>query len=228
MAKLIFTFLLAATLIASVSDPKDQDPVLRHPASAMIDTAMNLLRNGDLVVRDTDEPISGLIKRFNKKDPSYSHAGLVRIENGYPFVYHMYMDRNDRSGSIHRDSLQRFCAPFSIHGFGIYRYQLTAGEIGQMNDLVKKWQRARLQFDQEFDLRTDDKMYCSEMIAKLITRSTNGRIGFQKTSLSLTEKLLADRYFGAARKNNRPEYIAIDNLYINPNCTRVCAFTYRH
>ena len=54
--------------------------------ASMISKAEKLVQDGDIIARDYVDPLSQAIKRFNRIDPSYSHAGIVIIENGYPLL----------------------------------------------------------------------------------------------------------------------------------------------
>ncbi|HJW18357.1 MAG TPA: hypothetical protein VJ499_14600, partial [Flavisolibacter sp.] len=114
MNRIIFLLLFVTILASSVkrvvvagnASLLVQDPEVAN----MISKGESIVRNGDIIVRDYMDPLSQGIKRFNRIDPSYSHAGIVFIENGYPFVYHMLPGRYNKQGNLCRDSLKRFCA----------------------------------------------------------------------------------------------------------------------
>jgi hypothetical protein len=78
-----------------------------------------------------------------------------------------------------------------------------------------------------FDLATDDKMYCAEMIAKTIENATDKRIRFLTSTITpgLKEKylklMLEKRIISSAKVADQREYLAIDNLYLNPHCREV-------
>jgi len=196
-------------------------------AANMIRKGERLVRNGDIIVRDHVDQLSQAIKRFNRIDPSYSHAGIVIIENGYPFVYHVLPDRNHPLVNICRDSLKRFCAPSEINGFGIFRYHLPPGSVAVMKQQLKAWQSQHIRFDPWFSYRSEDQLYCSEMVAKLISKATQGAILFEFTRPTTLEKQLYLTRFPKAKQHHLEDSIlAIDNLYMNPHCKTIARFMY--
>src|SRR3954468_9375414 len=52
-----------------------------------IDSVIHLLRNGDLALRTGADATSVMLRQMNLTNKTYSHCGIVMIENGYPFVY---------------------------------------------------------------------------------------------------------------------------------------------
>ena len=79
-----------------------------------------------------------------------------------------------------------------------------------------------------FDLSTDNKMYCAEMIAKSVEKATANRILIPKSSitnelrqkylkLALQKKVIPSAKSGEQQR----EYWSIDNLYMNPYCKEV-------
>ena len=186
-----------------------------------------MARDGDLVVRDYNDQVSGLIKKFSRTDPSYSHAGIVLVEDGQPFVYHMYKDGGDSKGSIRKDSIHLFYDRRYNNGFGVFRYNFSGIECQKLKATLLNWQRKGIEFDKLFDLETDDKMYCSEMVAKLVMTATDGRISFATTKPTEKEKQifwLMNHLPATTIADDR--IIAIDNLYLNPNCRELKRFSY--
>ena len=146
--------------------------------ASMINKGKELVKDGDIIVRDYVDPLSQAIKRFNRIDHSYSHAGIVMIEKGYPFVYHVLPNRKCGYGNICRDSIKRFCAANEINGFGIFRYQLPPGGVAIMKAQIKSWQSKGILFDPWFSYRSEDQLYCSEMVAKLIEKASDAPLTF--------------------------------------------------
>ena len=78
-----------------------------------------------------------------------------------------------------------------------------------------------------FDLSTDDKMYCAEMIAKSVEQASSNRILIPKSlvndelrkkylKMALQKKVIPD-----AKSVDQREYWSIDNLYLNSHCREV-------
>jgi hypothetical protein len=161
---------------------------------AMIKDGQSLLKEGDLIVRLNRDPASQFIKNFNQHDKSFSHSGIVLYENGYPYIYHIINGEDNPGNKIRRDSLSRFCDPRENMAYGIFRYDMNADEIKKTKDCIYKWYAQGIQFDLAFNLASDDRMYCSEMISKALAEATNKRILIKPTKLTSGEASLFSAY----------------------------------
>jgi hypothetical protein len=193
----------------------------------MIKAAHSLLKEGDLVVRLNRDPSSQCIKCFNHKDKNFSHSGIVLFDHGYPYVYHIINGQENPDQKLRRDSLKQFCDPARNAAFGIYRYNLSAGEIRKLNDTVHEWYTKGLRFDSLFSLQTNDRMYCSEMICKALAAASNKRIVIEPVQLSFVEASFLTTYTRLPISyTNQLPIIPIDALYINPYCRLVKKYQY--
>ena len=191
----------------------------RISAYAMINEGQSLLKDGDLVVRLNRDPSSSFIKNFNRHDKCYSHSGIVLIENGYPFVFHIIDGEENPCGRLRMDSLSWFCNPTKNGAYGIFRYEMSALEIKLVKNTVHKLYAKGVQFDNAFNLSTDDKMYCSEMISKVLKEATGKRIEIEPTQLTAIEAGFFSAYTHLPyHYANNLKIISIDALYINPFC----------
>lgn len=207
---------------------KNTQPVLAASANVyteayrMIYEGEALLQEGDLVVRMNQDPSSQFIKYFNRQDKSYSHAGIVLFENGQPYVYHIVNGDENPDQKLRKDLLIRYCNPRKNFGFGVYRYSLVSTEIKKLKETIYGLFAKGVKFDSSFNLSTDDRMYCSEMIKKALARSTANRIIIETTQPTVVEATVLASHSNlplASAKSLR--IIAIDNLYINPYCKPV-------
>lgn len=193
----------------------------------MIREGQALLKEGDLVVRLNQDPNSQFIKNFNRLDKNYSHAGIVLFENGYPFIYHIVNGDENPGEKLRKDSLSHFGDPRKNLAFGIYRYKISVPEIKKIKNLIHNWFKKGAQFDPEFNLGSDDKMYCSEMIMKALANGTNNRILIETSALTSTEARLFSFYqhLPFAYTNNL-KIVSIDNLYKNQFCDLIKKYSY--
>jgi hydroxylamine reductase (hybrid-cluster protein) len=128
---------------------------------------------------------------------------------------------------IRRDLVDSFITPVHNIAIGVYRYDLTSTELEKLKNIVHTHYMNKLQFDMNFDLSTDDKMYCAEMIAKSVEQATAKRITFSKSLITAglkekyIKKLLAKKVVPSAKVAEQREYLALDNLYMNPHCREV-------
>jgi len=192
-----------------------------------INEAKGLLQEGDIVVRLHTDPASQFIKTFNRKDKKYSHAGIVLFENGTPYVYHIVNGSENPGEKLRRDSLDQFCDPRKNQSFGIFRYNLSSTETRNMKLIIHKWYSQGVSFDHHFDLATDQKMYCSEMVSKALSKATSNRIHIPATKPTKLELGIFAAYsklpFDQVKKM---EVIAIDELYKQSGSTAVKEYRY--
>ncbi len=194
----------------------------------MIGEGQALLKEGDLVVRLNQDPASQFIKNFNRQDKSYSHAGIVLFEKGYPFIYHIVNGEENPGEKLKKDSLSGFCNPRKNLAYGIYRYELGEGEIKRLKALIYKWHAKGVQFDYQFNLKTDDKMYCSEMVRKALEKVTNKRIVIETTDLTPAEAGIFSAYMHLPLAyTSQLKIVSIDNLYKTKSCKLIKEYTYK-
>jgi hypothetical protein len=185
----------------------------------MIENGQSLLREGDLVVRLNRDPSSRFIKNFNRHDKSYSHSGIVLFEHGYPYVFHIIYGEENPDGKLRMDSLRWFGNPTKNIAYGIFRYDMTAPEIKRLKHIIHSWYVKGVQFDNAFNLASDDKMYCSEMISKALAEATSKRMGFEPSKLSTAEAALFSAFTHLPLNyTSNLRIVSIDELYMNPFC----------
>ena len=135
-------------------------------ANAMIAEGESLLKDGDLLVRTGVELSSQMIRQLNRTEKKYSHSGVILFENGYPFVYHIVTGDENPDCRLKKDSVANFCNPRKNSGFAVYRFNLEEKEKEKFRQQIDLWYGQGVKFDSLFSLKTDDRMYCSEMIKK--------------------------------------------------------------
>ena len=118
-----------------------------YKADRMIEEGHAFLREGDLVVRINHDPSSQFIKNFNRKDKSYSHAGIVLFKNGYPYVYHIVNGVENPGQKLRKESLTGFCNPRKNFGYGVFRYNLDSTELKKLKRIIGEWYSREVKFD---------------------------------------------------------------------------------
>ncbi len=169
---------------------------------------LRLLHTGNLVLRTGNDATSEMIRNMSKTNKTYSHAGVVVVEHGYPFIYHCIGGENNWDNALRRDSFSRFVSPKSNLGFAIVKYDLDSAQINSVLAVLNHYRAKRPAFDLDFDLLTDDKLYCSELIYKALIKATG------------------DSSYIATTKLKGVQYVAIDNLFMNKHASVVCELRY--
>jgi hypothetical protein len=214
----------AATTKAVQQD--SSDVIIDKKIWAEIKNADTLLHDGDLVTRSDDDFESLTLQNFSNTDRSYSHSGIAFKEDSGFVIYHSMTGVENPAGTCRRDAFDSFVNPVRKTGFGIFRYQLSQKEVEKFHSILKENHRKNIPFDLTFNIKTDDSLYCSEMIYKGLKAATNNRIVLPTTVLTnFRPKIMGYKYNQAFLK--KFEYISLDNLYLNPFCKEVTRVKYR-
>lgn len=164
-----------------------------------IHSLMPALQSGDLIFRNGTDEVSRAARSFNRKDTSYSHCGLVFLENDTPVVYHALGGVYNPSQKLLRQPLDSFCNPAENNAIAIYRYPLNPEQTMLLHETVLRYHKAGLKFDLYFNYKTDDKMYCAEFVFKSLNKSLGG---------SLTSYVRTDTI---------PFGVTTDDLFLHPD-----------
>jgi hypothetical protein len=188
--------------VVSATQAADTTGVAAHN-NHIVDSAVSMIRSGYIVVRTGLGADSYLLSQMNLVDKTYSHCGIVMMEQGYPFVYHCIGGEDNPNAKMRRDSASFFFSPLHNFGFGIIKYDYTDDKIMELYKVVRKYYGEKRMFDMKFDLQTDDRLYCAEMIYKAVNAATNDILYIKPSSA-----------FGY-------RFVGIDDLYRNKHATQV-------
>jgi len=162
-----------------------------------IAAAKLLIKSGDIIMRNGRDGVSRVARSFNRRDKTYSHCGILQVENDSVFVYHAIGGGYNRSQALLREPIEKFCLPKEADKFAVFRYPLNDEQVNALTTVVKKHYAHKLLFDWYFNFDTDDRMYCSEFVFKCM----NG--------------VLKNELQGFLPQEQDPVYVSIDDLYLN-------------
>lgn len=237
MIKISFTYFVAFSCLLFACNQTNNKPIPDISAKVTkeyneklkqaldsIEMAKTIIQHGDLICRTGFDFVSQSLQSFNTVDKTYSHSGLAFIENGKIMVYHAIggVDENP-SESFKKEPLDSFVNPKRKVGFGIYRYKIPPTEINCLYQQFKHLEQQQIKFDKYFNLKDDEKQYCSEAIAKALKKCTNNTVIIPTT---IKENFKVKNKGYEHLKGKRFEYIALDNLYLNPYCTLIKQIKY--
>lgn len=175
----------------------------------VIDSCIGILKDGYLVVRTGKDVTSQMFRKFNQEDQTYSHCGIVFVENGYPYIYHSIGGEDNPDAKLRRDSASFWFSTEHNIGLGVCRFDMNKRQLETLKQVVKQYYRERKMFDMRFDLRSDDRFYCAEFVYKAVNKAA----GDDKYLKPVT-------VFGYS-------FIAIDNLYLNNHTKVICQVRYK-
>ena len=167
-----------------------------------------ILRSGDLIFRHGRGIISEILLNFAQQEKKYSHAGIVSVEKEGIFVYHAIGGEENKSNKLRKDPLASFCNPADVYSFGIFRTDLNESQCAFVMALASVYYNRGLQFDTKFDLATNDRMYCTEFVYKVFRQALGNQ-----------------NYISLSAVSGK-QYIACDDLYLNPHCREIYQYHY--
>jgi len=170
--------------------------------------ATRIAENGDIITRMGTDITSIMLSKINPTDSSYSHCGIISIENDSVFVYHSIGGEFNPNQKLRRDPLYIFALPADCKRLGIFRPTLTKSQQVALCAYVKKIYKIGLPFDMDFDLDTDDRQYCTEMVAKSIGT------------------IIGRKDWVATLQSDSFRFIPVENIYHNPMVTEKKRFVY--
>lgn len=166
------------------------------------------LQEGDLILRHGRGLISDMFMNFSTDEAKYSHSGVLHWENGKLMVMHSIDGGENGNNEMRKEPIEIFCHPQAVFGFGVFRFDLDSVKMAVFDTLIQHYYQEKMEFDLDFDLRTDDKMYCSEIIYKSLLVASEDK-----------------NYIPLSRKGEKV-FVAIDNLYLNPHCKKIFEYHY--
>lgn len=234
MQKLILWLVTASMVLPGCFSRNDRDSAKQDLSDNELDArwsevkqATALIREGDLLLRCGNDQTSATLRDFSHKDKTFSHSGIALRVDGEIYVYHNMAGNLNPDEVVRKDKVDSFFNPANNVAIGIYRYDMKEDEVQRMRDTILKYYDQKLLFDMNFDLETDDRMYCAEMLAKAITRASNQRIQFPLSMVNddlrkkYTKLALRNKVIPSVKAAEQREYLAIDDLYLNPFCKKV-------
>lgn len=200
---LFLLFLYGGCTAVDTTSTKPVSAIELATAYKSIDSLKQFIHNGDVIFRNGRDEISQAARSMNRKDTSFSHCGLVFIENDSVFVYHAIGGIYNPGHKLRRDLLDSFCAPAENNAFGLYRYNIAKESTDKLKSVVANHYKAGLKFDMYFNYFSDDVMYCSEFVFKSINQTLNGA------------------YTKYVRLDTLPYGVTTDDIFLNENCRLV-------
>ncbi|MEP7265911.1 MAG: YiiX/YebB-like N1pC/P60 family cysteine hydrolase [Bacteroidota bacterium] len=162
------------------------------------------LQTGDIVLRDSKGLLASLFRKMSLKEKKYSHAGFIVKVNKHSYVYH-FIDAEKNSG-LSIDKLEDFAGNAACNSFVVYRPDYSSTQKKEIEDIIKDPENSNKTFDVDFNLKSDESLYCTEWIYKC---------------------LLATGFHPPVTKTCTAEYIAPDNLYLNNFVKRIAYVNYK-
>ncbi len=160
---LLLGLLLPATVafLALLRPP----PIAGRPGRAIGPVPREQVRTADLLFRRGRGVLTQAVLAVESHS-TYSHVGVVVVRPTGVFVVHSVPDEPPGDpGSVRAEPLETFTAPERAEALGLYRVQPLAGDTPRrVAALAEDAALRRLPFDPDFDLASQDRVYCTEFV----------------------------------------------------------------
>ncbi|MGC1248784.1 MAG: YiiX/YebB-like N1pC/P60 family cysteine hydrolase [Spirulinaceae cyanobacterium] len=125
----------------------------------------DLIASGDIIFRQGNSLLSRTVISVDE-NASFSHVGLVEIIKDSPYVIHASTGEPfGKNAKVKIETLEAFLAKEETTAIALYRvreqYQST---VEQAVLFAHSYASKKLPFDQEFNLETEDSLYCTELV----------------------------------------------------------------
>jgi len=123
-------------------------------------------QDGDLIFRQGRSPESFLVCLADKEH-DFSHLGLVVMEENQPFVIHAVPAETKKTPSrVIKEPVQAFLNDSMASHWAVYRSKFPLPELHTVAVKAREFFDRNIEFDDDYDLKTDGRLYCSELVLK--------------------------------------------------------------
>lgn len=176
---------------------------------AKLTSVKKLIEAGDIITRTGNDFTSQSLKTLNRKDKTFSHCGIAAIENDSLFIYHAIGGEWNPDQKIKRENFEAFTNPAENNLMGVYRFNILKQEKKNLIKTAQQLYKSNILFDMDFDLKTDDKMYCVEFVYKSFLMATQNNITFNHSFI------------------NNFEFVGVDDIIQHASSQKIALVNYK-
>lgn len=204
---LVFFYFGCDSITKTEKENYEEKEKLKH-VNILLSQTKKIIKSGDIITRTGNDFTSECLRKLCRKDATYSHCGIANIENDSIFIYHALGGDWNPGQKILRESFEKFGDPKENKGIGIFRLACTDAEKIALIDFARDFRNRGIEFDMAFDLKTDNKMYCAEFVAKTIEKASKMSIRIHRSKI------------------NDFEFIGVDDIFLNPASKKITGLIY--
>ena len=206
----VFLFLIACKNDLTVSESKNivSKVEFEKEYSKQVDSCKQFLQNGTIVLRTGNDAISSMFAQLNNTDKTFSHCGIAFEENNIWYVFHSIGGEDNPDEKLRKESFENFVGASHNFGFGICKYRMSAEQQTKLKTIVTDWYQKKMPFDMKFDLKSNDRLYCAEMVFKAFNKTFETDSFFQITN------------------HKGFKYVSTDNIFVNKDAQLLCHLVY--
>ena len=185
------------------------NPSVKLENNIALSKLITLVKTGDIITRTGNDFTSQSLKTLNRKDKTFSHCGIASIENDSLFVYHAIGGEYNPNQCITKDYILNYAMPNYNNAIGVYRFALNTTQLNALLKQAKYYFNKKIVFDMDFNLASNNKMYCTEYVFKC----------FYYGVPSLP-------YFNISQIGTK-KFIGVDDILLHPLCVPIIIHFYK-
>lgn len=126
-----------------------------------------VVKNGDLVFRK-GRSIASRVVLITDRASSYSHVGVIYMLNEIPYVIHTVPDESENGiDYVKMEKLSVFFSSEKASRGSVFRLKEQYMNSAKLAALTaKSYFDDKIVFDDAFDLKSENKLYCTELVWK--------------------------------------------------------------
>lgn len=163
--------LLVAALLVTTAGTSPVAPLDAGPDKSIASINTESLKTGDLAFRRQPGLISELARQLSPKEQRFSHVGVVLVNDKGVEVVHAVSDETRGFNGVVIEDLNAFFE--ESRDWSFYRLSLSANQRLRIAASARDAARVQTPFDDYFDLASNDRLYCTEFVAKVLNAVLN-------------------------------------------------------
>lgn len=152
-----------------------------------IDSSKIFLQDACIVFRLGSDVSSKIFSLMNKTDKRFSHCGIAYQEQNQWYVYHAIGGEDNPEEKLRKDKFEIFVRSAKNKSFGIAHVEIEDKEILKLKNILDSLYVLQVPFDMDFDLKSDEKLYCAELLYKSYRWATIDTNMFKSTKKEMFE-----------------------------------------
>ncbi|MBN1199710.1 MAG: hypothetical protein JXA23_10190 [Bacteroidales bacterium] len=141
------------------------------------------LRNGDLLFR-RGRSFESFAVYLADREREFTHVGIIVEDNGTPWVVHVVPgEQGCKSERIRKESPAFFLSRENASSFALVRSDFDQKTLARVAEQALLFYQKRVTFDDQYDLSTENKLYCTELILKAFQNADSPLQGIETREL---------------------------------------------